>query len=50
MIETAGTVEAGATRTPMFFGRLKSLEEIREAWAEHDEARSAPPTLQVDLA
>ena len=30
----------------------KSLEEIQEAWAEHDEGRSAPkdPTLQVDLA
>ena len=30
----------------------KSLEEIQEAWAEHDESRSAPkdPTLQVDLA
>jgi predicted MFS family arabinose efflux permease len=30
----------------------KSLEEIQEAWAEHDESRSEPkdPTLQVDLA
>ena len=30
----------------------KSLEEIQDAWAEHDEERSAPkdPTLQVDLA
>ena len=30
----------------------KSLEEIQDAWAEHDESRSAPndPTLQVDLA
>jgi sugar porter (SP) family MFS transporter len=30
----------------------KSLEEIQQAWAEHDEARGAPkdPTLQVDLA
>ena len=30
----------------------KSLEEIQEAWAEHDEERSAPkdPTLHVDLA
>jgi predicted MFS family arabinose efflux permease len=30
----------------------KSLEEIQEAWAEHDEMPSAPkdPTLQTDLA
>jgi len=30
----------------------KSLEQIQEVWAEHDEQRSAPkaPTLQVDLA
>ena len=30
----------------------KSLEEIQEAWAEHDEEQSAPmaPTLHVDLA
>ena len=29
----------------------KSLEEIQDAWAEHDEGRSAPKdqTLQVDL-
>ena len=30
----------------------KSLEQIQEAWAEHDETRSAPkpPTLDIDLA
>jgi len=30
----------------------KSLEEIQEAWAEHDQSASGPkdPTLQVDLA
>ena len=30
----------------------KSLEEIQQAWAEHDQSTSAPkdPTLQVDLA
>ena len=29
----------------------KSLEQIQEAWAEHDETRSAPkaPTPHVDL-
>ena len=30
----------------------KSLEEIQQAWAEHDQSTTAPkdPTLQVDLA
>jgi hypothetical protein len=25
----------------------KSLEEIQQAWAEHDEARAAPPSRQL---